>query len=78
MTCLSHQFLLNELLSTTNNPKNYKVCNQLKVQFFWGHSKNEKEMNKFLLFKQKAKVKIMELSTAANFFQQKDAHLLDY
>ena len=32
-------------------------------------SKNEKEIDNFLLFKQRAKEKIMELSTAANFFQ---------
>ena len=27
MPCLSHQFLLNKLLSTRNLPKNYAVCN---------------------------------------------------
>ena len=27
MSCLSHQFLLNKLLSTTNIPKNYTFCN---------------------------------------------------
>ena len=32
-------------------------------------SKIEKQINNSLLFKQKAKEKIMELSTAANFFQ---------
>ena len=32
-------------------------------------SKNEKEIENFLLFKQRAKEKIMELSTAANLFQ---------
>ena len=32
-------------------------------------SKNEKEIDNFLLFKQRAKEKIMELRTAANFFQ---------
>ena len=31
----------------------------------------EKEIDNFLLFKQRAKEKIMKLSTAANFFQQK-------
>ena len=32
-------------------------------------SKEEKEIDNFLLFKKRAKEKIMELSTAANFFQ---------
>ena len=32
-------------------------------------SKNEKEIDNFLLFKQRAKEKIMELSTAGNFYQ---------
>ena len=32
-------------------------------------SKEEKEMDNFLLFKKRAKEKIMELSAAANFFQ---------
>ena len=31
--------------------------------------KEEKEIDNFLLFKKRAKEKIMELSTAANFFQ---------
>ena len=32
-------------------------------------SKNEKEIDNFMLFKHRAKEKIMELSAAANFFQ---------
>ena len=35
----------------------------------WNNCKNEKEIDNILLFKQRAKEKIMELSTAANFFQ---------
>ena len=42
-----------------------------KGPLLWNNcaSKNEKEIDNFLLFKQRAKEKIMELSTAANFFQ---------
>ena len=67
---LSHQFLFNKLFSTANIPKNYTVCN-ISYRFNWNNclSKNEKEIDSFLLFKQRANEKIMELSSAANFFQ---------
>ena len=41
-------------------------------------SENEKEIDNFLLFRQRSKEKKLELSTAANFFQEKDTHLLNY
>ena len=37
-------------------------------------SENEKEIDNFLLFRQRSKEKKLE----ANFFQEKDTHLLDY
>ena len=40
-------------------------------------SKYVKRINKFLLFQKRAKENIMEISTAANFFQSKDPQLLN-
>ena len=66
MPCLSHQFLLNKLLATTNTVCNISLRSNSLEQL---RLKNEKEIGNFLLFKQWAKEKIMELSTASNFFQ---------
>ena len=72
MPCLYHQFLLNKLLGTTNISKNYTAV-QLFQPYGWNNclSKEEKETDNLLLFKKRAKEKIMELRTAANFFSVK-------
>ena len=53
---------------------------QLEVHFFGtiASQKKKKKLITFYYSKKRAKEKVMELSTAANFFQQKDTHFLDY
>ena len=72
MPCLYHQFLLNKLLGTTNISKNYTAV-QLFQPYGWNNclSKEEKETDNLLLFKKRAKEKIMGLRTAAIFFSKK-------
>ena len=70
MPCLSHQFLHNKLLSTT---KLTRFAISARGPLLWNNclSKEEKEIDNFLLFKKRAKEKIMELSTATSFFPVK-------
>ena len=71
MPCLSDQFPLNKLLNITNILKTTRFAVSARGTIIWNNclSKNEKEIDNFLLFKQRAKEKIMELSIAANSFQ---------
>ena len=60
--------------------KTTRFAISVRAPILWNNwlSKKKKEIDNFLLFKQRVTEKIMELSTAANFLQQKDTHLLDY
>ena len=80
MPCLSYKLILTKRHSATNVPKNVIVCNiRRRTKFLIDClSKGRKEIDIFLLFKQNAIEKIMELSTAVNFLQWKHIHLLGY
>ena len=51
--------------------KSTRFAISARCPLLWNNcfSKEEKEVDNFLLFKQRAKEKIMKLSTAADFFQ---------
>ena len=68
---LSHEFLLNKLLSVQTFLKTTRFPISVRGPILWNNclSKNEKEIDNFLLFQQRAKEKIKRLGTAANLFQ---------
>ena len=75
-----HAYLTNFSLINLSVPRTFLKTTRFAISagslLFWKNclSQEEKEIDNFLLLKKRAKEKIMELSTAANFFQLKDTH----
>ena len=70
MPCLSHRFLLNKLLVPRTFLKTTRFEISARGPLLCSNclSKNEKAIDDFLLFKKRAKEKIMELNKASNLF----------
>ena len=70
-----HAYPINFFLINVSLPQTFLKTTRFAISagdpILWKDclSKNEKEIENFLLFKQRAKEKVMELSTAANSLQ---------
>ena len=70
-----HDYPTNFSLINFSVPRTFLKATRFAIsargRLLWSNclSKEEKKIDNFLLFKKRAKEKIMELSTAANFFQ---------